>query len=458
MILGSLALLISVALFFTYRPDQALHVATGLIAHEICAKTFISGFAPKPAFAEIMQRPRIRWLKGVTAYRIDRSALVVQASVKGLADSQVTFHDGYGCRLVHPNIEPHLLKADTSQLKEPTVAPLLAEIAGPAVVDPLNHELKDAVDQAFSEPVGSLHRGTKAIVVVHNNTVIGERYAPGVGVETPLSGYSMAKSVVNGLLGVLAAHGRLSISQSGMISEWQAKDDPRGFITIEQLMRMTSGLALDENSFGFDIASRMLYLHGDTRAFAAQAPLIAPPGTRWAYSSPSVQLLTGIIRDVLGGQPERTLEFAWRELFNPLGMRSVTLEFDTAGTLIGAAFISASARDWARLGLLYLNDGVVGGHRLLPEGWVAASAEATLDTDYGAGFWTNRSGSERAKERIALGMPHDAFFAYASLGQVVLILPSQHLVIVRLGDAVDDGDELRRLAGLAGAVVAATKH
>jgi CubicO group peptidase (beta-lactamase class C family) len=201
----------------------------------------------------------------------------------------------------------------------------------------------------------------------------------------------------------------------------------------------------------------LLYLDRDSRAGAAQAALIAPPGRRWAYSSPSYQLLSGIIRTVLGGEPERVLEFAWRELFNPLGMRNVTLEFDAAGTLLGSTHMSATARDWARFGLLYLNDGVVGGRRLLPEGWVASAATATLDTDYGAGFWTNRANNDRAKARIQLGMPKDAYYGFGSLGQIVMILPSQRLVIVRLGDSVDDSSELLRLARLAGAVVSATQ-
>jgi len=140
----------------------------------------------------------------------------------------------------------------------------------------------------------------------------------------------------------------------------------------------------------------MVYLHADMAGFAVKAPLIAPPGTRWHYSSATTEILAKIIRDAVGG-PEQTLAFAWRELFNPLGMRNVTLEFDGAGTLQGTTYMLASARDWARFGLLYLNDGVVGGRRILQDEWVDFSAAATLDTDYGAGFWTNRSEHEYAQ-------------------------------------------------------------
>jgi CubicO group peptidase (beta-lactamase class C family) len=220
---------------------------------------------------------------------------------------------------------------------------------------------------------------------------------------------------------------------------------------------MTSGLALDETNSGFDPSSQMLYLHDDMAGFAAQAALIAEPGTRWAYSSGTTQLLARIIRDAVGG-PEQSLAFAWRELFNPLGMRNVTLEFDGAGTLQGTAYMLASARDWARFGLLYLNDGLIGGRRILHEDWVDLSAAATLDSDYGAGFWTNRSEHEHAKGRVRLGIPKDAFFASGDLGQRIVILPTQHLVIVRLGDSVDPTGDIRGLGRLVKEVIAATQR
>jgi CubicO group peptidase (beta-lactamase class C family) len=454
----ALILVVPLALFIGFRPDHALHIATALVAHEICTKTFVSGFTSDVAFAETMARPRIRRLKWVMRYSIDNSASVVQASLLGWARGRAAFHDGLGCLVLHESSEPYLLKTDLAKLKAPATAPLLAEIAGPAVVHPPDGRLKDALDQAFVEPAKPPYRRTKAVVVVRDGTVIAERYAPGVGVDTPLTGFSMTKSVVNGLIGILVLRDRLTISQPAPIKQWQDKGDPRHEITTEQLMRMTSGLALDEVAFGFDAASQMLYLHNDMLKFAASAAIVASPGTRWAYSSPSTNLLAGIISSCLEGEPERTLEFAWRELFNPLGMRDVTLEFDAAGTLIGSMHMSASARDWARFGLLYLYDGVIAGRRILPEGWIAASATATLDTDYGAGFWTNRTDNERAKSRVDLGIPRDAFYAYGGLGQMIIILPHQSLVIVRLGDADDENEEMGRLARLVNDVIMATQR
>ena len=210
---------------------------------------------------------------------------------------------------------------------------------------------------------------------------------------------------------------------------------------------MTTGLALDETNSGFDPSSQMIYLHNDMAGFAVKAAMIAPPGTRWAYSSPSTQILARIIRDITGG-PEQTLAFAWRELFNPLGMRDVTLEFDGAGTMQASTYMLASARDWARFGLLYLNDGEVGGKRILHEDWVDFSAAATLDTDYGAGFWTNRSEHPNAKGRVRLRHSPRRVLCIRRSRPAHRDIPSQHLVIVRLGNTVDPTGDIRGLGRL----------
>jgi CubicO group peptidase (beta-lactamase class C family) len=442
------------ALAVTFRPERAIRVATGFVAHNICSKTFVSGLDPQTVFGETTDRDGIRRLRWVLRYQIDRGQYIVDASAAGLFGSRAAFHEGLGCVLLHGPAKPYILKSDIAALKTPLTPPLLPEIAGPAVVEPSDAGLKAALDHAFEEPASPPFRRTRAVVVVQDGKVIAERYADGIGVDTQLRGFSMTKSVVNALIGILTQQGVVTPSFTAPIPEWRG--DPRRDIEVEHLMRMTTGLALDETNSGFDPSSQMVYLHNDMAGFAVQAPLIAPPGTRWAYSSATTQILARIIRDAAGG-PEQSLKLAWRELFNPLGMRNVTLEFDGSGTLQGSSAMLASARDWARFGLLYLNDGLVGGKRLLHEDWVDLSAAATLDTDYGAGFWTNRSEHPNAKGRIALGIPRDAFFASGDLGQRVVILQSQGIVIVRLGDSVDPTGDIRGLGRLVSEVIAATK-
>jgi CubicO group peptidase (beta-lactamase class C family) len=455
LIVGALILAVPVALWAKYRPDRAIRVATGYVAHNICSSTFVSGLDPQKVFAEATDRAGIRTLRRFLRYQIDRTAKTVDASTVGLFASHAAFHEGFGCVLIHRSEQPYLLRSDLVALKTPKTPPLLPDIAGPEVVEPADPALKAALDHAFEEPADPPFRRTRAVVVVRDGRVIAERYAAGIRVDTQLIGFSMTKSVVSALIGIMTQQGLTSPSLPAPIPQWHGATDPRREIEVGHLLRMTSGLALDETNSGFDPSSQMVFLHGDMAAFAVQAPLIAPPGTRWNYSSASTEILAKIIRDAVGG-PEQTLSFAWRELFNPLGMRNVTLEFDASGTLQASTYMFASARDWARFGLLYLNDGTVGGKRILHEDWVDYSAAATLDSDYGAGFWTNRSDNELAKGRVRLGIPRDAFFASGDLGQRIVIIPSGRLVVVRLGDSVDPSGDIRGLARLVKEVIAAT--
>jgi CubicO group peptidase (beta-lactamase class C family) len=453
-IVSTLVVAAVAALIVIRRPDIAIRAATGSVADALCAKTFVSGLDPQASFAEIMERPGIRRLKFGMRYQLDRAARKLDVSVDGLFATHTIFHEGFGCVRVLGGKEPYLLKADIVALKTPKTPPLLPEIAGPDVVEPSDPALKAALDHAFGEPSEPPLRRTKAVVVVRDGRVIAERYAPGIGIDTPLPSFSMTKSVINALLGVMTQQGLTSPSLPAPIPEWHGANDPRREIEVGHLMRMTSGLALDETDDPRN-PSEQMFQHDDMAAFAVKAPLIAAPGTRWAYSSATTQILARIIREGTGG-PEQSLGFAWRELFNPLGMRNVTLEFDGSGTLQGANNMLASARDWARFGLLYLDDGKIGDKRILHPEWVEFIRWTTLDTDYAAGFWTNRSEHPNAKRRVSMGIPRDAYYASGNLGQRCVIIPSQHMVVVRMGDAVDPTGDISGLARLIKEVIAAT--
>ena len=444
----------SAAVGIVFRPDLAIRVVTGVVAHNVCSKSFVSGLDPQTVFSETIERDGLRRLRWLLRFQVDRAAGTVDASAAWMFGSRAVYHEGFGCVLKHGAKEPYIPRTDIDALRVRKTPPLLDEIAGRDLVAPANPALKAALDHAFEEPAEPPFRRTKAVVVVHDGKVIAERYAAGIGVDTPLLGFSMTKSVVNALIGILTQQGLVTPSMPAPVPEWRG--DLRREIEVEHLLRMTTGLALDETNSGFDPSSQMVYLQDDMAGSVVNSAVIAPPGTRWAYSSATTQLLARIVRDATGG-PEQSLAFAWRELFNPLGMRHVTLEFDAAGTLQGSTYMLASARDWARFGVLFVNDGIVGGKRLLHEDWVDFSAAATLDSDYGAGFWTNRSEHVRAKGRVRLGIPRDAFFASGDLGQRIVIMPSQRLVVVRLGDSVDPTGDIRGLGRLVKEVIAAVQ-
>jgi CubicO group peptidase (beta-lactamase class C family) len=197
----------------------------------------------------------------------------------------------------------------------------------------------------------------------------------------------------------------------------------------------------------------------DQFAFAASRGLRVEPGSEWRYTNCNFVLLSRIVRDAVGGDAESTRQFMERELFGPLGIEHATLEYDSAGTPLGTIHLWASARDWARFGLLYLRDGVSpGGQRILPEGWVDYSARLTPQSDaygYGAGFWTQRGNSSAARERIVAGFPADSFMALGSQGQYTIVIPSEDLVIVKLGNSYTPHDDIAAVARLVRETIAA---
>jgi CubicO group peptidase (beta-lactamase class C family) len=449
-----LAALIGAAAF---RVDRPLRMAVSVVAHDLCSKTFISGSDPRQVFADsLAPREGLKLIATYLRYEVDSGRHEVRARLGpiGLLRARAVFYPGLGCVVIHGAPPKELPSPSQLMAARSNASAITNDIAGPEVVEPQDARLEQALSDAFAESSTTIPRRTKAVVVVHNGHVIAERYAAGYGVDTPIMGFSMTKSMVNALVGILVMQGRLKVTDPAPIAEWSQANDPRHAITTEQLMRMTSGLDLDEQDVGPDDPSdRMLYLERDMAAYARARKLISTPGTRFAYSSGSTQIVSSLVRAAAGPAAIDAFEFADRELFAPLGMRHVIVEVDSTGTMIGCNYMFASARDWARLGLLYANDGIVGDRRILPAGWIDYSTAPTLGTAYGAGFWTARGKGGLADGFQRFGLPSDTFLASGNLGQRVLIIPSLHLVIVRLGDATDPTNDARGLMQLGRSVI-----
>jgi CubicO group peptidase (beta-lactamase class C family) len=295
----------------------------------------------------------------------------------------------------------------------------------------LEHRLAAPVAWAFSEPDPAVPRRTRAVVIVHKGRLIAERYGPGFTKDTPLLGWSMTKTVVNALVGILVEQGKMSPGDPVPIREWSGAGDPRGKITVDHLLRMTSGLQFRED-YGDPLADVIYMLLGvpDAAAYAASKPLEAEPGTRWKYSSGNTNILAYAIRQVVG--EAGYAEFPRRALFDRIGMTSAVMETDASGTFVGSSFMYATARDWARLGLLYLQDGVWAGRRILPEGWVRYTRSPTPSASrqqFGAHVWLQGGRYGRGGHRL----PADTFHAIGHEGQFVTVIPSRDVVIVRLG-------------------------
>jgi hypothetical protein len=407
-----------------WRPDRAIRVATGFVSHTLCYGAFISGQDPDAVYSEsVLSKGEMRAASWALHYSVDQSRREVFTTFAGGFSSRAVYRDDVACLVVHGDPPPDVMP-ERRTVPDPSASPALPTIAGPLDVPAHGDAFEKALKRAFDPSEAGGDAGTKAVVIMQDGRVVAERYAPGYGSDTRMMGFSMTKSVTSALVGILVRQGRLRVDQPAPVEAWRGTGDPRGAITVDHLLRMTSGLALDEALTGFDPVSRMLLLERDMFAFAARAGLEVLPGTRWRYTSGNSMILSRILRDAAGGRAEDFLALARRELLEPLGLTSVKFGFDATGTPVGSSYLFASGRDWASFGLLYLNDGVVGGRRILPEGWVRYSTTRTLDSDYGAGFWLAPRDWQMAP---------DSYWAGGMAGQYVMVVPSERLVIVRLG-------------------------
>ena len=298
---------------------------------------------------------------------------------------------------------------------------------------------------------------TRALLIIQRGRLVYERYADGFDAASSFRSFSAAKSVTQALLARLVAQGRLEVDQPAPVPEWQRENDPRTRITIRNLLHMDTGLDNADGEIGTDAyIARMIYGEEarDTAGFAASARAIHPPGTHWAYSTATTQILSRIIARAVGGARPGMLAFIEAELAAPLGIESLTFEFDASGTPLGGIYAWMTARDWARFGLLYLRDGVWEDRRLLPEGWVdftRTPGPAANNKVYGAHFWL---AGEASPDQFAVLPPRiDAFAVTGNGGQYVLMAPDRDLVVVRLGEtlAMDWED----LGGLCSALIEA---
>ncbi|TWB69288.1 hypothetical protein FBZ87_109128 [Nitrospirillum amazonense] len=456
------ALLLPLALTACDGARRAVSVPAHFTSHQICSAVFVGGLDAATFFAQGVA-PQMRPGGALTRYQVDYDTGTVTVRFAGLVKSKAVYEGPAGCRVLTAEDPP---PGPRIALPPPTPA-LLPPIAGPDVVAPADPTLTAALDRAFAEPDKAPHRWTKAVVILHDGKVVAERYAPGVGVDTPLIGWSMTKSVTNALIGILVRQGKLTVDQRLDVPAWD--HDARRDITVDGLLRMTSGLDFGQSLTAdwtsmADPTTQMVYARADMAAMVEAAPAKAPPGQVWTYSNGNTLLLSRLIKQRTGGSGSEVLAFAHRELFDPLGMEHATLELDATGTPIGSSHMWATARDWARFGQLFLDDGVVGGRRVLPEGWVDYSARLTPgseDFGYGAGFWTNRAGPANnggaAARRVRAGMPADSFMARGNQGQSIVIIPSARLVIVRLGMSYQPEGDILALERLVADTVAAFK-
>ena len=424
-----LVLLVALAAFLYVSP--ILSAGSGYAAKNLCSGHFLSGMPAEDVHAQALLGTSPLFAN--LAYSIDPSQQTVRTRLFGLFPRVARYRDPLGCTLLPAGDDSDVVRVDAVAPPQLDPDAPWPEGSAPEALDPA---LQQIIDQAFVEEDAERPRNTKAVVVVHEGRLMAERYAPGIGPETPLLGWSMTKSVTNLLVGRMVADGLLRIEEAAAVPAWQQDDDPRAAITLDQLLRMSSGLEFTEIYGPSSDVTHMLSNEPDAGGFAASKPLIFAPDTHWSYASGTSNIVAGVLRHTLGGETQALYDYAQERLFGPLGVSTATMEVDAAGTPIGSSYMYASARDWARLGQFCLQDGVWDGERLLPEGWMTYSTTPTptdRSNQYGAHFWLNRAPSDPEGRRAWPLLPEDTYYMSGYQGQQVLIIPSRSLVVVRLG-------------------------
>ena len=436
-------ILVFIAAFVFEKNDLAiqLSIGAGYQAKILCSAVFVSKRDPQIVLDEDVA---IHPLMNFVSSRIDRDKKEVVSSTFGRFKARAVYLDKLGAVLLSsvpeetvrswPARIPDPLPEDPASVAWPT-GDLVNQAETPAGID--RAHLEKALDRVFIEPDLGPPLRTRAVIVLYQGQIVAERYAPGYFPDMPLIGWSMSKTVTAALAGIRVGEGKLSLKDPAPIPEWKSPGDRRGSITLEQLLWMATGLEFDEEYETKPVSdvNRMLFTKPDTAAYAAFLPLVADPGSVVHYSTGTTQIIARLIRQSFSSQ-EEYFAFPRRALFNRIGMRSALIEPDASGTLSSGAFVFASARDWARFGLLLLNGGMWEGQRVLPEGWVefmTTPSPASAQGDYGAQTWLNRGPKGQPNERSYPSLPQDMFRLHGYQDQITVVIPSRQLVVVRLG-------------------------
>jgi len=444
--LSLVLLLLLLLLALWVRPPDLLRVGANYSAKIVCSNVFLADRDPQEVLRTDVQAPGVALLR-LMRISVDRQHQVVRAGLLGfIGDGLAVARPGTGCTAVPDgNLDlvaaAHIAQSAGAPAEPMASAPPASPDAlwpdGPAVttIPTLDRLL---TDDTLAGP------GIRAIVVVDHGRIVAERYAHGFTPTTPLLGWSMTKSVLAGLVGLLISEHRLSLEQPG---PWSSQaGDKRAQIRIADLLSMSSGLQFNETRGLVSDLTTMLYMRPDMAGFARDQPLLHPPGEFWSYSSGTANILSRIVQDA----GSAGAAYPKQNLFDPLGMTSAIMETDESGTLVGSSYMYATARDWARYGQFLLQQGVWQGREMLPQGYVAMMVSPVTASHgrYGHGLvWLDREPGDK--------LPEDCFWMEGHDGQSVAIIPSRGMVVVRLG--LTPASEHYRPHPLVAALLDATK-
>ena len=412
-----LLVLIIATVAFNY---SKLNIISGYTAKYMASGVFIADRSIGSLEEQDTNVPLIKLAESEVDIR-DRQA---SADGYGLLERTAVCREGLGCVLINDDYEPGpYLRPNRNYIDNDLAYPFGDNMADTTTVEGVDYaKLEIALDSAFAWPDV---QKTRTVLVLYKNKLLAERYADGFSKDTPILGWSMTKSILATLYGILQYQGRLNVDTPAPIPGWQV--DGRARITYNHLLRMQSSLEWDEDYSKISDVTRMLFMETDMSKSQAEKKAIGYPTQFWNYSSGTSNLLSGLLRDQFNTYQEY-LDFPYKALIDKIGMNSMLIETDLAGNFVGSSYAWANTRDWARFGALYLNNGVWKGETLFSEEWIDYITTPTEGSDgtYGAHFWLNA-------ESKYPDVPTDLYSANGYQGQYVFIIPSKDLVIVRTG-------------------------
>jgi CubicO group peptidase (beta-lactamase class C family) len=410
--------------WLTFVRPEPLQLASAAAAKTVCSNLFIAKRDVDAILrTDLLARHPIFHLMKIDVSAVDHR---VGASLFGLiAERHAEYIEGRGCTNVSSEESwdrPAALQASLTATKTDAFWPAgeKAQLSG-------NKRLQAALNDPLLQGPGM-----RAIVVVHDGRLVAETYGQGFTASTPLLGWSMTKSVTAALVGMALKDGKLSLDQKSLFPQWAG--DARAEISVADLMAMSGGLEWNEDRGTVTDPGRMEYLVRDAAAFARDRRLIAPPGTSFHYSSGESVLLTRLWQNAMGGAAR---SYPHERLFKPLGMNSAVLEADETGTFLGEAFLYANAHDWARFGEFLRLGGKWNGEQLLPAGFVDYMRSPVPASDEGRGPVYAR-GQLWLAPGLGFDLPADTYMLSGTLRQVIAIIPSRKLVILRMGMTRED--------------------
>lgn len=419
-ILLILFVILAVAVYFNF---PKLNFISGYASKNMASTVFLTNRSAESVVLNDNDVPLINLAD------VETDGKSATASVFGLMERKAICREGLGCTLVNKDYDPNTkIPVPQRVINDNNLAfPYGDKEAKDTVFANVDYDqLQKAMDQAFTN---NEVQKTRTVLVAHKNHIIGEKYLDGFSKDTPILGWSMTKSVLATLYGILEHEGKLDLNKPVLLAGWE-KDD-RKKITLNHLLRMQSGLAWDEDYTSISDVTRMLFMDADMTKAQGEKEAIAAPTEVWNYSSGTTNLLSGILRKQFKTHQEY-INYPYQALIDKIGMSSMLMETDMKGNFVGSSYAWANTRDWAKFGLLYLNKGNWNGEQLFDSSWVSYVSEPTILSDgtYGGHFWLNANGKYP-------DVPRDLYSANGYQGQRVFIIPSKDVVVVRTGLAED---------------------